>query len=158
MTANEAVELERVLLLEHRPSFNRAGVWQGDPWWLNVEAREGKVHLDLIRQEGGIGPLTSAFRHAFGSLIRCLYRAAFPSLPISQYPHGLFGPVVPLSLVLSFPDVEDAVKMVMSFAEGDSAELLIRLESLHLGNSESEKGYWLEKVERLKKYAAKHGK
>ena len=30
-TAQEAIELERVLLLEKRPPFNRAGVWQGVP-------------------------------------------------------------------------------------------------------------------------------
>ena len=40
-TAADAVELESVLLLEHRPPFNRAGVWQGDPWWLSVEAQGG---------------------------------------------------------------------------------------------------------------------
>lgn len=155
MTANEAVELERILLLEHRPSFNRAGVWQGDPWWLNVVVSEGIVHLDLTRREGGIGPLSSAFRYALGSLTRCLYRASFPSLSISQYPHGLFGPAVPLTLTLLFPDVDDAVEMIMSFVEGDSAELLTRLESLSLGNSKSEQEYWLGEVERLKKYAAR---
>ena len=30
-TQAEAIELERVLLLDHRPPFNRAGVWKGDP-------------------------------------------------------------------------------------------------------------------------------
>lgn len=35
-SAEAAIELERVLLLEHRPPFNRAGVWQGPPWWLCV--------------------------------------------------------------------------------------------------------------------------
>lgn len=157
-TASEAVELERVLLLEHRPSFNRAGVWQGDPWWLNVEAREGKVHLDLTRQEGGLGPRPSAFRYALGSLVRCLYRASFPALPISQYPHGLFGPVVPLTLTLSLPNADDAVEMITSFTEGDSAELMTPLESLPPVLSATEQEYWLEEIKSLRRYAAKHGK
>jgi len=29
-----AIERERELLLALRPPFNRAGVWQGTPWWL----------------------------------------------------------------------------------------------------------------------------
>ncbi len=33
-SAAEAVELESMLLLKHRPPFNRDGVWKGEPWWL----------------------------------------------------------------------------------------------------------------------------
>lgn len=154
-TAIEAVELERVLLLEHRPPFNRAGVWQGDPWWLNIEVKDGKLNLDLTRQEGGIGPLPSAFRYVFGSMVRCLYRASFPSLPISQYPHGLLSPVVPLTLTLSFPDVDGAVEMISSFTRGDPFALLTRLESVAPTSSAAEQEYWLEEIERLKRYGEK---
>ena len=44
-TQAEAIELERVLLLEHRPPFNRAGVWKGDPWWLKIEAASDRLNL-----------------------------------------------------------------------------------------------------------------
>lgn len=35
-----AIERERVLLLELRPGFNRAGVWKPPPWWLRVGVEE----------------------------------------------------------------------------------------------------------------------
>lgn len=35
-----AIERERVLLLELRPGFNRAGVWKPPPWWLRVGVAE----------------------------------------------------------------------------------------------------------------------
>lgn len=35
-----AIERERVLLLELRPGFNRAGVWKPPPWWLRVGVDE----------------------------------------------------------------------------------------------------------------------
>ena len=61
ITAAEAVELERILLLEHRPPFNRAGVWQGDPWWLNVKIEAGK---------GTIQSLAKSIRHGVTRLTR----------------------------------------------------------------------------------------
>ncbi len=36
-----AIERERVLLLELRPGFNRAGVWKPPPWWLRVSLDTG---------------------------------------------------------------------------------------------------------------------
>ena len=154
-TANEAVELERVLLLEHRPPFNRAGVWQGEPWWLTVEARDGRMHLELRKEENGIGPLPPAFRYVLASMARCMYRAAFPALPISQYPHGMFAPSVPLSFSLTLPEVDEAIEIITAYAKGDPVALLKRLEVLPPVVSAAEQEYWDEEIERLKKYAAR---
>ena len=121
--ANEAVELERVMLLEHRPPYNRAGVWKGDPWWLKIEATNDRLNLELVREESGIGPLPSSFRYVLGSLVRCIYRSSFPLLPLSHYPHGLFGPVVPLTLSLALPDVVEAAESISAYANGDPGVL-----------------------------------
>lgn len=155
ITAADAVELERILLLEHRPPFNRAGVWQGDPWWLIVEARPGKIRLELGGEKNGTGPLPPGFRHVFGSLVRCLYRAAFPALPVSQYPHGLFNPVVPLTLNLSLPDIREAAELITGYATGNSAAILTMLETMPPASSLLEQEYWSEEVESLKRYAGK---
>jgi excinuclease UvrABC nuclease subunit len=79
-TAIEAVERERVLLLEHRPPFNRAGVWKGDPWWLKAEASGGRLWIELSREPNELlfGPFPPAFRYVFGSLVRCVYRLTYP--------------------------------------------------------------------------------
>lgn len=50
-TAEEAIELERVLLLQHRPPFNRAGTWQAPPWNLEITATQDHLHLTLTRTE-----------------------------------------------------------------------------------------------------------
>lgn len=156
ITAADAVALERTLLLEHRPPFNRAGVWQGDPWWLTVEAADGKIRLELGRKENGTGPLPPGFRHVFGSLVRCLYRAAFPALPVSQYPHGLVNPVVPLTLNLPLPVIHEAAELITGFAVGNSAALLTMLEMIPPASSLLEQEYWSEEVESLKRYAGKN--
>jgi hypothetical protein len=153
--AEAAIAKESELLLEHRPPFNRAGVWKGDPWWLKVEILEGRVHLNLTRENGGIGPLPSAFRYVFGSLIRCVYRSAHPSLPISEYPHGLFDSVVPLSIIFALPDFDEAARIITAYANGNPGELMTRLESLSLGASEMEQEYWQEEIESLRKYVVK---
>jgi len=46
-----AIERERELLLALRPPFNRAGVWQGTPWWLRMEQRDGLLRFALHRGE-----------------------------------------------------------------------------------------------------------
>jgi excinuclease UvrABC nuclease subunit len=50
-TAGAAIELERVLLLQHRPPFNRAGTWQPPPWYLHITAAEDHLQLTLARPE-----------------------------------------------------------------------------------------------------------
>lgn len=154
-TASDAAELERILLLEHRPPFNRAGVWKCDPWWLKIEATNDRLKLELVRDEGGIGPLPPAFRYVLGSLVRCIYRFSFPGLPLSHYPHGLFGSAMPLTLSLALPDVVEAAKSLRAYAKGNCAPLLSRLDSMPLSASEWQQEYWQEELERVRKYAAK---
>lgn len=115
-TAEEAIELERVLLLEKRPPFNRAGVWQGNPWWLKIEAVGTNLNLELVREENGTGPHPSAFRYAYGSVVRCLYRVAWPCEPLSSYPYGLFDARVPLSLSLALPDAVETAEALRAYA------------------------------------------
>ncbi|WP_395746087.1 nucleotide excision repair endonuclease [Prosthecobacter sp.] len=152
----EAIELERVLLLEHRPPFNRAGVWKGDPWWFKIEISSDKLHLELTREASGTGPHPPAFRYVLGSLVRCLYRSACPQAPLSAYPHRLFDASVPLTLSLCLPDIAEAAETLRSYATGAPETLLSKLESMPRGASLWEQEYWQEELERLIKYAAKN--
>jgi hypothetical protein len=154
-TQTEAIELERVLLLEHRPPFNRAGVWKGDPWWLKIEAVSDRLNLELVREESDTGPHPPAFRYVLGSLVRCLYRMSLPSAPLSAYPHGVFDAAVPLTLSLPLPEAREAAESLRAYADGIHGPLLSRLEGLPLGASESEQEYWQEELKHLQKYAAK---
>lgn len=153
--AADAIELESKLLLEHRPPFNRAGVWQGEPWWLKIEASSDKVMLELTREPTGIGPHPSAFRYVMGSMARCLYRVSLPQASLSAYPHGLFNASVPLVLTLPLPDAPEVAEKLTNYAEGLHEPLLSKLEEMPLGASDSENEYWQEELERLRKYAAK---
>ncbi|MDB6004586.1 MAG: polymerase epsilon subunit, partial [Prosthecobacter sp.] len=154
-TAADAIVLEAKLLLEHRPPFNRAGVWQGPPWWLKIEVSADRLVLALSRDEGGTGPHPSGFRYVVGSLVRCLYRASAPSAPLSAYPHGMFNAAVPLGISLSLLDAAEAAEMLKEYAEGVHEPLLSKLEGMPLGATLSEQEYWQEELERLRKYAAK---
>ncbi len=155
-SAEEAVIMERDLLLEHRPSFNRAGVWKGDPWWLSVQNDDQRMAVNLTRAESEIGPLPPSFRYALASLIRCLFRVMHPDLPMSVYPHGLFNRALPLETALRFPNVIETAALVQGFARGDSDALLPMLDALPLGSSTAEQEYWQDEVDRVRKYAAKH--
>ena len=156
-TQEEAIELERTLLLEHRPPFNRAGVWKGSPWWLKIEVTQDRLNLALVREEDehGIGPLPSSFRYVLGRLVRCLYRTAYPDLPISEYPHGLFDPGVPLTLSLALPDVQETAELLREFTTGNSEPLLSRLETMPPSASEAQQKFWQEELDRLRKHVAK---
>ncbi len=154
-TQAKAIELERVLLLEHRPPFNRAGVWKGDPWWLKIDATSDKLNLELVREESDTGPHPPTFRYVLGSLVRCMFRASLPSTPLSAYPHGIFEASVPLTLSLPLPDALEAAESIRAYANGIHDPLLSRLEGMALGPTASEQEYWQEELERLQKYAAK---
>ena len=156
-TQEEAIELERTLLLEHRPPFNRAGVWKGSPWWLKIEATQDRLNLALVREEDehGIGPLPSSFRYVLGSLVRCLYRTAYPDLPISEYPHGLLDPRVPLTLSLALPDAREAADLLRDYATSNGEPLLSHLETMPQSASESQQEFWQEELDRLRKLGAK---
>jgi hypothetical protein len=159
-TAVEAVERERLLLLEHRPPFNRAGVWQGDPWWLKAEATDDRLGLELSRGPNAPsqdqGPFPPAFRYVFGALVRGVYRLSYPERPLASYPHGLAHAAVPLSLSLALTEPAAALMAVTSFLTGQSEELLAQLADLPLSPSVSvgEQEYWLEDLDRLQRYRA----
>jgi hypothetical protein len=95
----------------------QCGRLEGSPWWLKIEVTQDRLNLALVREEDehGIGPLPSSFRYVLGSLVRCLYRTAYPDLPISAYPHGLFDPGVPLTLSLALPDVQETAELLREF-------------------------------------------
>lgn len=160
-TAVEAVERERLLLLEHRPPFNRAGVWQGDPWWLKAEATDDRLELELSRTptEHNQGPFPPAFRYVFGALVRGVYRLSYPERPLASYPHGLAHAAVPLSLSLSLTQPAAALMAITAFLTGQSEELLAQLAALPLPPSVrvsvGEQEYWLDDLDRLHRYRAK---
>ena len=156
-TQEEAIDLERILLLEHRPPFNRAGVWKGFPWWLKIEVTQDRLNLALVREEDeqGIGPLPSSFRYVLGSSVRCLYRTAYPDLPISEYPHGLLDPRVPLTLSLALPDAREAADLLRDYATSNGEPLLSHLETMPPSASESQQEFWQEELDRLRKHGAK---
>ncbi|QIF00798.1 nucleotide excision repair endonuclease [Roseimicrobium sp. ORNL1] len=55
-TPEAAIELERVLLLQHRPPFNRAGTWQAPPWNLQLTWTRDHLHFTLT-QTGTVLPV-----------------------------------------------------------------------------------------------------
>lgn len=294
LSAREAIELEAALLIEHRPPFNRAGVWQGEPWWLRIEVkgaggseksqpeqipfgtalpesgstasdtpdgsagilpavsripretvngsglpaasatpakeqersaagtppmacgthalhpklpaeaaaprREGilpsdearmashpvacaagnldpstphrstsLVHLTLLREAPEdaadlIGPLPSGFRHALGSLIRCLHRLHLPDLPLTQYPHGVFADRTPLNfrLGISGTQTDALATCIRDYALGKGTGILEGLAALVIPSGQDTptplETYWQEEVKALERFARKLGK
>lgn len=94
-SAAEAIALESRLLLEHRPPYNRAGVWPPAVWWLGLRVEEGQLRLHLQQAPDSDsarewhGPLSSRQRRAFPALARCLYLAMHPQAGPWEYPVGL---------------------------------------------------------------------
>ncbi|MGV3662109.1 MAG: GIY-YIG nuclease family protein [Prosthecobacter sp.] len=156
-TPAEAIELERVLLLERRPPFNRAGVWQGAPWYLELQAQDGAIHLELSREaaEGRLGPFTPAFRHALGSIVRCLMRVTFPSLRMAEYPHRMIGWLMPLKLRLTMPQADAVMEMLSACIQGRYDTLLAALNALPAPPSVLEQEYWQTEIDELTKQAAR---
>ncbi|WP_395739773.1 nucleotide excision repair endonuclease [Prosthecobacter sp.] len=154
-TAADAIALEAKLLLEHRPPFNRAGVWRGDPWWLKIEASSDQVLLELTREQTGTGPHPAGFRYVIGSLVRCACRVSLPQASFAAYPHGVFNSSVPLILSLPLPNAPAVAAQLKSYAEGLHEPFLSRLEKMSLGATALEQEYWQEELERLRKYASK---
>ena len=157
-TAAGAIARESELLLEHRPPFNRAGVWIGEPWWLSGGAEDGKLRLQLRREAAATGPFPSGFRYVFAALVRCLYRVALPGLPIHGFPCGLLKPSVPLSLSLALPDPVWAWQIFEKAARGNVTELLARFDALPLPVSLAEIEFWTDQRDQIESYAAKAGR
>jgi hypothetical protein len=100
-----AQALEKTLLLEKRPPFNRAGVWIPAPWWAWFEADGDRLVAGLCREPraGAIGSLPASFRYTFASLLRALFRWQWPDTHWSQLPCGMAGPTVPHEMSLPVP-------------------------------------------------------
>lgn len=156
-SAAMAIERERVLLLERHPPFNRAGVWQGEPWWLMMECDAEALRLSLSRDSNpqGIGPLPPASRYALASLARCMLRIAYPGWRLSHFPLGLMRAALPLNTRLPLPDAGKAAATVQNFLGGEITALLEALKEIPDAASESEQAFWLEEQERLVKHAAR---
>jgi hypothetical protein len=158
-THAEAQELERVLLLEKRPPFNRAGVWSGYPWWLTTIASDDGIEVRLMRQPlsqcACIGPLPSGFRHVYGSLMRCTHRLLYPHLHFAAYPLGLLNYAIPLQLRLRTIDARRIASALNAFATGDGHEYLAELQAILPDASPLEMGFWMEELEVLLKFTVK---
>lgn len=162
-TAAEAVALESTLLRQHRPLFNRAGVWEGEPWWLQMKVAaqaqgNGLLTLELSREEGGLGPFPAAFHTMLGTLARCIFRASRPAAGLAEYPWGIMGPRVPLSLKLALPDAQHGQDCVQAFIEGQVEPLVAEIEALPPENAGLMLDYWTEEVKLLRRYGAKLAK
>lgn len=152
-TAMEAIELERVLLLEHRPPFNRAGTWQGALWWLAMETSDGALAVGLRREAGEVGPLPPAFRHVFGSVARCLFRTAWPELPFHRYPAGLMKSLVPVSLRLPLGKADEAMQTFADCAVGKVEGLLAAFNGLPVPAAPQMEEFWTAERDQLADWA-----
>lgn len=159
-TAAEAIELERALLLERRPPFNRAGVWQGAPWYLALRTQGGMLHLELSREaaEGRLGPFAPAFRHALGSMVRCLLRATCPTLRMAEFPHRMLGWLMPLKFQLALPEADAAVVTLTACIHGYYDTLLAALNALPPSASVLEQEFWQTEIDELTKQAARNAR
>lgn len=82
-TPEAAIQLERVLLLQHRPPFNRAGTWQQPPWYLRITIVEDHLHLSLARAVTPVSdvPSVESASAASNPPSRAQIRAAHRPLP-----------------------------------------------------------------------------
>ncbi len=151
--AAEAIETERVLLLEHRPHFNRAGVWKGDPWWLAVEVETDHLTLRLQREAtpGSLGPLSPAARHRLGTVVRALLRLAWPTWRLSDFPRGLMASALPRECRLPVPSPSNMVEGLTGAVTSDFAALLGGLDALPSPCTLTELAFWQEERETLAK-------
>ena len=153
-SAGEAVQRESELLLEHRPPFNRAGVWRGLPWWLSVSVDGRLIRFQLSREETeqSVGPLRSSFRYVLGPILRSALRVASPAMRLVSFPCGLVRPVIPLDLQLNHDKAEWLRESVIKSASGDCVELLELVGALSSSISLSEQSLWDEDLEVLERY------
>ncbi|MBE7495792.1 MAG: GIY-YIG nuclease family protein [Verrucomicrobiaceae bacterium] len=152
-SAEAAIAEESRLLLEHRPPFNRAGVWKGDPWWLIVEVETGNLTLRLQHEArpGSLGPLVPAARHRLSTLIRALLRLANPGWHLSEFPHGLMASALPRECRLPVSSPSNFVEGLTVAVTGDLEALQAGLDALPPPVTVTEQAFWQEEQERLEK-------
>ncbi len=159
-TAAEAVAMEAALLLEHRPPFNRAGVWPSATWWLALKDDGGWLHLELTREPEGkqtgehYGPLPGSFRAAFGPLARCLFLAMHPASKWWDFPVGLLSPWPSPCQSWRLPPEGGHLRAGLgSFVETGCPNFLSALaQSVAAAGSHQE--FWAEQIEQLAKFSA----
>lgn len=152
-SAEAAIAEESRLLLEHRPPFNRAGVWKGDPWWLDVEVETGHLTIRLQREAspGSRGPLSPAARHRLGTVVRALLRIANPAWRLSDFPRGLMAYALPRECRLPVSYASDFADGLTAAITGDLAALLAHLDDLPPCTTLTEQVFWQEERETLAK-------
>jgi hypothetical protein len=158
-TAETAIAREKALLLELRPPFNRAGVWQGSPWWFQTEVAQGCLSAQISREpiDGGIGPLPSPFRYVFAALMRCTYRLLHPEVMLGAYPLGLLNDTIPPQVRWPAPDTSNVGTMLARWVEGDVGPFMAQWNAFEAGRlvTQAEADYWLEQFETLTKFDKK---
>ena len=158
-TAETAIAREKTLLLELRPPFNRAGVWQGSPWWFHAVVAHGGLSAQISREpiDGGIGPLPSPFRYVFAALMRCTYRLLHPEVVLGAYPLGLLNHTIPPLVRWQVPDTSNVGSMLARWVGGDIEPFLARWNAIASDRpvSQAEADYWLEQFEILTKFDKK---
>ena len=158
-TPAEAVAMEAALLLEHRPPFNRAGVWPSSAWWLAVREEGGWLHLELTREPEGAqtgehyGPLPGSFRAVFGPLARCLYLGMHPASRWWDFPVGLLNPwPAPCQSWRLTPEAAHLLAGLGSFVETGCQDFLSAMTRTVAAAAHQE--FWAEQIEPLEKFSA----
>jgi hypothetical protein len=153
LSAAEAIERESALLLEHRPPFNRAGVWKGDPWWLAMEMETDHLTLRLQREAtpGSLGPLPPASRHHLSTIVRALLHLAFPEWRLADFPRGLMASALPRECRLPASSPQAFVENLTTALGGDLTALLHNLSTLPPAPTLTEQTFWQEEQETLAK-------
>ncbi|MCE9519709.1 MAG: nucleotide excision repair endonuclease [Verrucomicrobia bacterium] len=158
-TPDEAIELERVLLLKHRPQYNRAGVWPGAPWWLTVYEWKDGVQARLSRHPAEhpscTGPLPPSFRYAYSSLLRCTLHLLNPDRKLSDYPLGMLKATAPLTFQFKTTGASGIAAALKDCASGNAGAYLLHLESGSVSKTALEQGFWDEQIQSLRRYFAK---
>jgi hypothetical protein len=161
-SAAAAVALEAALLLQHRPPFNRAGVWQPPPWWLRLESQHGMLKTELLREPAQdpnvIGPLPSGFRYVHAALFRCLLRLVRPELTLAELPLGWARDCLPRIVQIALPRGEEAlIRDICAFVRREPTDLPQRLAAAALQGTDSAGllEFWSEQTDRLATFYGK---
>jgi hypothetical protein len=152
-SAEAAVELESRLLLEHRPPFNRAGVWKGEPWWLSLtEVDSGlEVVLRHVPAAGDLGPLPPSFRHTLSLILRVILRLAQPHWGLADFPCGLMRSALHREFRVPSDSPQSLREQLTHSLVSGPALLVEAFDQLPPGRTEAERDFWMEERDRLTK-------